>query len=38
MAKKGNKVANVDVYTKQKKRLKSSGKLTDAVDVFKNFI
>jgi len=38
MAKKGNKIANVDVYTKQKKRLKSSGKLTDAVDVFKNFI
>ena len=38
MSKKGNKVANVDVYTKQKKRLKSSGKLTDAVDVFKNFI
>ena len=38
MAKKGNKVANVDVYTKQKKRLKQSGKLTDAVDVFKNFI
>ena len=38
MAKKGNKVAKTDVYTKQKKRLKSSGKLTDAVDVFKNFI
>ena len=38
MAKKGNKIANVDVYTKQKKRLKQSGKLTDAVDVFKNFI
>jgi hypothetical protein len=38
MSRKGNKVANVDVYTKQKKRLKSSGKLTDAVDVFKNFI
>ena len=38
MSRKGNKVANTDVYTKQKKRLKSSGKLTDAVDVFKNFI
>jgi hypothetical protein len=38
MSKKGNKVTNVDAYTKQKKRLKSSGKLTDAVDVFKNFI
>ena len=38
MSKKGNKVANMDNYTKQKKRLKSSGKLTDAVDVFKNFI
>ena len=38
MAKKGKKVINADSYTKQKKRLKSSGKLTDAVDVFKNFI
>jgi len=38
MAKKGNKVANVDVYTKQKKRLKSSGSLDDATSVFKNFI
>jgi hypothetical protein len=38
MAKKGKKVVNADTYTKQKKRLKSSGKLTDAVDVFKNFI
>jgi len=38
MAKKGKKVINSDTYTKQKKRLKSSGKLTDAVDVFKNFI
>jgi hypothetical protein len=38
MSKKGNKVAKTDVYTKQKKRLKTSGKLTDAVDVFKNFI
>ena len=38
MASKTKKVTNTDVYTKQKKRLKSSGKLTDAVDVFKNFI
>jgi hypothetical protein len=38
MAKKGNKVANVDVYTKQKKRLKSSGSLDDATSVFTNFI
>ena len=38
MAKKGNKVANVDVYTKQKKRLKSSGSIDDATSVFKNFI
>ena len=38
MAKKGNKVANTDVYTKQKKRLKSSGSLDDATSVFTNFI
>jgi len=38
MAKKGNKVANVDVYTKQKKRLKSSGSIDDATSVFTNFI
>jgi hypothetical protein len=38
MSKKGNKVANVDVYTKQKTRLKSSGSLDDATSVFKNFI
>ena len=38
MANKTKKVTNTDAYTKQKKRLKSSGKLTDAVDVFKNFI
>ena len=38
MAKKGNKVANVDVYTKQKKRLKSSGSIEDATSVFTNFI
>ena len=38
MTKKGNKIANVDVYTKQKKRLKSSGSIDDATSVFKNFI
>ena len=38
MSKKGNKVANTDVYTKQKKRLKASGSLDDATSVFKNFI
>ena len=38
MSKKGNKVANVDVYTKQKKRLKSSGSLDDATSVFTNFL
>jgi hypothetical protein len=38
MSRKGNKVANVDVYTKQKKRLRSSGSLDDATSVFKNFI
>ena len=38
MSKKGNKIAKTDVYQQQKKRLKTSGKLTDAVDVFKNFI
>jgi hypothetical protein len=38
MAKKGNKVAKTDVYTKQKKRLKSSGSLDDATSVFTNFI
>jgi hypothetical protein len=38
MAKKGKKVVNGDVYTKQKKRLKASGSLDDATSVFKNFI
>ena len=38
MSKKGNKVANVDVYTKQKKRLKGTGSLDDATSVFKNFL
>jgi len=38
MSKKGNKVANVDAYTKQKKRLKASGDIADATELFKNFI
>jgi hypothetical protein len=38
MSKKGNKVTNVDAYTKQKKRLKSSGNIEDATELFKNFI
>ena len=38
MAKKGNKIANTDVYQKQKKRLKASGSIEDATSVFKNFI
>ena len=38
MAKQGNKVAKTDVYTKQKKRLKSSGSIDDATSVFKNFL
>ena len=38
MAKKGKKVVNADNYTKQKKRLRSSGSLDDATSVFKNFI
>ena len=38
MSKKGNKVANVDAYTKQKKRLKASGDINDATELFKNFI
>ena len=38
MASKTKKVANTDVYTKQKKRLKASGSLDDATSVFKNFI
>ena len=38
MAKKGKKVINSDTYTKQKKRLKSSGSIEDATSVFKNFI
>ena len=38
MSKKGNKIAKTDVYTKQKKRLKQSGSIADATEVFKNFI
>jgi hypothetical protein len=38
MAKKGKKVINADTYTKQKKRLKSSGSIDDATSVFTNFI
>ena len=38
MAKQGNKVAKTDIYTKQKKRLKGSGNISDATEVFKNFL
>ena len=38
MAKQGNKVAKTDIYTKQKKRLKGSGSIADATEVFKNFL
>ncbi len=38
MAKQGNKVAKTDVYTKQKKRLKGTGNIADATELFKNFI
>ena len=38
MAKQGNKVAKTDVYTKQKRRLKGTGNITDATELFKNFI
>jgi hypothetical protein len=38
MAKNRGKVKSSDVYTKQKRRLKSSGKVEDAVSVFKNFL
>jgi hypothetical protein len=38
MTSKSKKVANTDIYTKQKKRLKSSGSIEDATSVFKNFI
>jgi len=38
MSKKGNKVQNVDTYTKQKKQLRGTGTLDDATSVFKNFL
>ena len=38
MSKKGNKVANMDTYTKQKKQLKGTGSIDDATSVFKNFL
>ena len=38
MASKTKKVTNTDTYTKQKKRLRTSGSLDDATSVFKNFI
>jgi len=38
MAKQGNKVAKTDIFTKQKKRLKQSGSIADATEVFKNFL
>jgi len=38
MTKNRGKVKNADVYTKQKRRLKSSGTVEDAVSVFKNFL
>ena len=38
MSKKGNKVANSSLITKQKKRLQSSGSIEDATELFKNFI
>ena len=38
MAKKGNKVAKISTVNKQKNRLKSSGSIADATELFKNFI
>ena len=38
MTKKRGKIKNADVYTKQKRRLQNSGKVEDAVSVFKNFL
>jgi len=35
---KGKKITNVDAYTKQQRRLQSSGSITDAAEVFKNFL
>ena len=38
MSMKGNKVAKTSVVNKQKNRLKSSGSIADATELFKNFI
>jgi len=38
MAKKGNKVAKISTVNKQKNRLKESGTIADATELFKNFI
>ena len=38
MAKKGNKVAKTSTVTKQKNKLKGSGSIADATELFKNFI
>ena len=38
MAKKGNKVAKLTTVTKQKNKLKGSGSIADATELFKNFI
>jgi len=35
---KGKKITNVDAYTKQQRRLQSSGSVADAAEVFKNFL
>jgi len=38
MAKKGNKVAKISTVKKQKNKLRSSGSIADATELFKNFI
>ena len=38
MSKKGNKVAKMSTVTKQKNKLRSSGSIDDATELFKNFI
>ena len=38
MSKKGNKVAKMSTVTKQKNKLRSSGTIDDATELFKNFI
>ena len=38
MAKKGNKVAKISTVKKQKNKLKGSGTIADATELFKNFI